>query len=65
MHGISCAHFHGIPVRRVVVELPHEEKERLARENGHDLEFVGLLRKCMRGTVDASASLASASRADA
>ena len=42
-------------MRRVFVELPDEEKERLARENGPDLEYVGLLRKCMCGTVDASA----------
>ena len=41
--------------RRVFVELPDEEKERLARESGLDLEFVGLLRKCMYGAVDASA----------
>ena len=31
------------------------ERERLAREKGTDLEYVGLLRKCMYGTVDASA----------
>ena len=31
------------------------EKERLARESGLHLEFVGLLRKCMYGAVDASA----------
>ena len=35
-------------------ELP-EEKGRLPRENGHDLEYIGLLRKCMSGTVDACA----------
>ena len=50
MYEISCVHFHGVPVRRVFVELPDEEKERLARENGPDLEYVGLC-----GTVDASA----------
>ena len=46
MYDISRAHIHGVPVRRVrrvFVELPDEEKERLARENGPD------------GTVDASA----------
>ena len=32
-----------------------EEKDKFARENGPDLEYVGLLRKCMYGTVDASA----------
>ena len=37
MYDISRTHFHGIPVRQVVVELPDEEKERLARENGPDL----------------------------
>ena len=31
------------------------EEERLARENGPDLEYVGLLRKCMYGTPDARA----------
>ena len=55
MHDISRAHFHGLPVRRVFVELPDDEKERLARENGPDLEYDGLLRKCMYGIVDASA----------
>ena len=49
-----CA-FPGVLVRRVVVELPDEENERVARENGLDLEHVGLLRKCTCGTVDASA----------
>ena len=43
MYDISRAHIHGVPVRRVFVELPDDEKERLARENGPD------------GTVDASA----------
>ena len=42
-------------MRRVFVELLDEEKERLARENGPDLEYVGLLRRCMYGTMDASA----------
>ena len=37
------------------VQLPDEEKERLAHESGLHLEFVGLLRKCMYGAVDASA----------
>ena len=32
-----------------------EEKERLARKKGHDLENVGLLRKCTYGTADAGA----------
>ena len=36
------------------VQLPDEEKERLAHESGLDLEYVGLLRKCMYGAVDAS-----------
>ena len=39
----------GVPVRRVFEALQDEEKERLARENGPDLEYV-----CMHGTVDAS-----------
>ena len=43
MYDISRAHFHGVPVRRVPVELPDEDKERLARENGPDLENLGLL----------------------
>ena len=30
-------------------KLPDEEKERLLRENGNDLEYVGLLRKSMNG----------------
>ena len=55
MYDISRAHFHGVPVRRLFVELPDEEKGCLARGNGTDLEYVGLLRKCMYGTVDASA----------
>ena len=62
MYYISRAHFHGIPVRRVFVELPDQEKERLARENGPDLEYVGLLKKCTYGTVEWS--LASALQAD-
>ena len=37
------------------VELRGEEKKWLARENGHDLEYAGLLSKCVYGTVDASA----------
>ena len=37
------------------VELPNEEKERLARENGPDLDYVGLVRKCMYGTTDVRA----------
>ena len=50
MYDISPAQFRGIPVRRVVVELPEEEKERLApRENGPDLEYVCLLSKCVYG----------------
>ena len=53
MYDISRAHFHGAPVRIVFVELPYEEKELLARENGHDLEYVGLVRKCRYGTVHA------------
>ena len=55
LYDISRAHFHGVPVRRLFVELSEEEKERLARENGHDLEYFGWLRKCICGTVDASA----------
>ena len=55
MYDISRAHFRGIPVRRVFVELPDEESERLARENGLDIEDTGLLRKCMHATVEASA----------
>ena len=55
MYDISRAHFHGMPVRRVFVELPDEENVRLARENGLDLEYVGLLGKCMYGTAVASA----------
>ena len=55
IYDISLPHFHGVPVRRVFVELLDEEKERLAGENGPDLEHVGLLRRCMYGTVDASA----------
>ena len=43
MYDISRAHIHGVPLRRAFVELPDEEKERLARENGPD------------GTVDVSA----------
>ena len=43
MYDISRAHFHGVPVRRVPVELPDEDKERLALENGPDLENLGLL----------------------
>ena len=42
-------------MRRLFVELPDEKKEKLARENGHDLEYVGLLRKYMCGTMDANA----------
>ena len=55
MYDNSRAHFHGGPVRRLFVELLDEEKEWLARERGHKLEYVGLLRKCTCGTVDASA----------
>ena len=44
MYDFSRSHFHGVQVRRVFVELPNEEKERLARENGHDLGHVDLLR---------------------
>ena len=55
IHDISRAHFHVLLVRRVFVEMPDEEKERLTRESGPDLEHVGLLRKCVYGTVDASA----------
>ena len=55
MYDISSAHFYEVPVRRVVVELPDEEKERLARENGNDLEYVGSLRKCMNVAAGASA----------
>ena len=55
MYDISRAHFHGVPVRSLFVELPDAEKERLASEEGSQLEHVGLLRKCMYGTVDASA----------
>ena len=48
MYDISRAHFHGVPVRRVFVELPDEVKERLAREKGPDQEYVGLLKSaCM------------------
>ena len=54
MFDISRAHFRVAPVQRCFVELPDDEKERLARENGHDLEHVGLQRKCMHDTVDAS-----------
>ena len=32
MYDISRAHFHGVPVRRVVVELPDEERERGSHE---------------------------------
>ena len=44
-------------MRRVFVELPEEEKERHARVKGHNPEYVGLLRECIYGTVDASARL--------
>ena len=40
---------------RVFVELLDQQQERFARENGPDLEYVGSLRKCMYGSVDASA----------
>ena len=30
-------------------------RKKITRENGHDLEYVGLLGNCMCGTVDASA----------
>ena len=52
-YDISRAHFHGVPVRRVFVELPDEEKVRLARDNVHDLEYVDWL-SCMYGPVDAT-----------
>ena len=42
-------------MRRLLVELPDDDKERLASEEGNQLEYFGLLRKCMYGTVDASA----------
>ena len=48
---ISRAHFHGVPARRVFVELPKEEHEDI--KDGVD--YVGLLLKSMYGTVDASA----------
>ena len=44
MYDISRAHFHGVPVRRVFVELLDVP----------DLEYAGLLEKCMYGSVDAS-----------
>ena len=37
MYDISRAHFHRVPVRRVFVELPDEETERLTREERHNL----------------------------
>ena len=66
MDDISRAHFYEVPVSRVFVEIPAEEKERLARKNGNDLEYVGLLRKCMNGwqCVTRRCSLASAIRVD-
>lgn len=50
MYDISRAHFHGVPVRRLFIELPEEERERHV-----DKDYVGLLKKSMYGTVDASA----------
>eukprot|EP00971_Amphidinium_carterae_P339978 6478084-Amphidinium_carterae.1 len=52
-YDISRAHFHGVPLRRIFVELPDEELEEL-RASGDDTPYVGLLRKTMYGTVDAS-----------
>ena len=62
MYDISRAHFH--VVRRAFVELPDEEKEKLARENGLDLEPVGLLKKVHAWHGGRECSLASALRAD-
>ena len=64
MYNISRAHFHGAPVRRVCVELLDEEKERLARENGPDLKYTGLLKKVHVRHGGCECSLASALRAD-
>ena len=51
INAVSHAHVLGVPVRGVFVEL--QEKESLAREKGHKLQYVGMLKKCMYGTVDA------------
>ena len=51
MYDVSRAHFHGVPTRRLFIELPEEEKQDIT--DGGD--YVGLLQKCMYGTVDASA----------
>ena len=51
MYDISRAHFHGVPVRRLFIELPEEEKEDVTDGKDH----AGLLQKSMYGTVDASA----------
>ena len=56
MYDVSRAHFHGVPLRRVFVELPNEEQERLARENGPDqANTLACWKKCLYGTADASA----------
>ena len=55
MHDTSRAHFHGVRVPRLFVELTDEETERVASEEGTHLEYVGLGRKRMYGTVGASA----------
>ena len=54
MCDVSRAHFHGVPLRRLFIELPDEEKERI-RRSGDEGDYVGLLLKTMYGTVDASA----------
>ena len=54
MYNVIRAHFHGALVRGWFVELPGEEKDRLALE-GHNIKYVVFLRKCMYDPVDASA----------
>ena len=55
MYDISSAHFHGVPLRRLFVELPDDEKEQPASEKGcGQSESVAWLKKCRYGTVDAS-----------
>ena len=54
VYDISRAPLHGTPVRREFVELP-TKRQRLAREEGQNLEHVGLMSKCMYAAVDASA----------
>ena len=49
------AHFHGVPVRSLFTDLLEEETDWIAQEKGNKCEYVGLLRKCMYGTLDASA----------